>query len=170
MAKKKQRTAQGTHALQVLEAAGVEYEVLGYEHSGHQDKGYALDTAKGLGRDPASIFKALMALVDGKPTCAVVPATNMLNLKALAKTAGGKKAEMMDPDKAEKLTGYVTGGISPLGQRRTCPTFIDESALDLPEVIVSGGKRTLSIVINPETLAKVAGAQFAPLADQSRHF
>ena len=111
-----------------------------------------------------------MALVDGKPTCAVIPATNMLNLKLLAKAAGGKKAEMMDPDKAEKLTGYVTSGISPLGQRRASPTFIDESALELPEIIVSGGKRTLSIAIEPETLAKVAKAQFAPLADQSRHF
>lgn len=170
MAKKKQRTAQGTHALQVLEAAGVQYEVIEYEHSEHQDKGYALDTAKVLGRDPATIFKTLMALVDGKPTCAVIPATNMLNLKSLAKAAGGKKAEMMAPDKAEKLTGYVTGGISPLGQRRASPTFIDEFALELSEIVVSGGKRTLSIAIEPETLAKVAKAQFAPLADQSRHF
>ena len=87
MAKKKQRSQQGTHALQVLEAAGVHYEVIEYEHSEHQDKGYALDTAKVLGRDPATIFKTLMALVDGIPVCAVVPATGMLNLKALARAA-----------------------------------------------------------------------------------
>ncbi len=170
MAKKKQRSQQGTHALQVLEAAGVHYEVIEYEHSEHQDKGYALDTAKVLGRDPATIFKTLMALVDGIPVCAVVPATGMLNLKALARAAGGKKADMMDPVKAERLTGYVTGGISPLGQRKCSPTFIDESARELPNMMVSGGKRTLSIAISPDSLARVTNAQFAALADQSRHF
>ncbi len=169
MAKKK-RSQQGTHALQILEAAGVHYEVIEYEHSEHQDKGFALDTAKVLGRDPATIFKTLMALVDGNPICAVVPATSLLNLKSLAKAAGGKKAEMMDSAKAEKLTGYVTGGISPLGQRRSYPTFIDESACDLNEVLISGGKRTLSIAISPDVLADVVKARFVPLADQTRHF
>ena len=124
MAKKK-RQQQGTHALQVLEAADAAYELVEYEHSEHQDHGYALDTAEVLGRDPATIFKTLMALVDGKPVCAVVPATGMLNLKALAKAASGKRAEMMEPAKAEKQTGYVTGGISPLGQRTKVPTFIE---------------------------------------------
>ena len=95
MAKKKRQ--QGTHALQVLEAAGAQYELIEYEHSEHQDHGYALDTAKVLGLDPATIFKTLITLIDGNPVCAVVPATGMLNLKSLAKAAGGKRAEMMEP-------------------------------------------------------------------------
>ncbi|MGO1594408.1 MAG: Cys-tRNA(Pro) deacylase [Ancrocorticia sp.] len=170
MAKKKQHNQQGTHALQVLEAAGVEYELVEYEHSEHQDHGYALDTAKVLGLDPATIFKTLMAVVDGKPTCAVVPATGMLNLKSLAKAAGGKRAEMMDPAKAEKLTGYVTGGISPLGQRTRSATFIDASAEQHKAILVSGGKRTLSVSIAPADLADLASATFSPISDKSRHF
>lgn len=170
MAKKKQRNQQGTHALQALEAAGVEYEVVEYQHSEHQDHGYALDTAKVLGLDPATIFKTLMALVDGKPACAVVPATGMLNLKSLAKAAGGKRAEMMDPAEAEKLTGYVTGGISPLGQRKKAPTFIDSSAQAHDKMLVSGGKRTLSVSIAPSSLADLTSATFADISDQSRHF
>ena len=169
MAKKKQRSQQGTHALQVLESAGAHYQILEYEHSEHQDRGYALDTAEVLRRDPATIFKTLMALVDGAPVCAVVPATGRLNLKSLAKAAGGKKAEMMEPAKAEKLTGYVTGGISPLGQRRESPTYIDESAQEQSEILVSGGKRTLSIAIAPEVLAEVITASFADIADHTRH-
>ncbi|MGO1638469.1 Cys-tRNA(Pro) deacylase [Ancrocorticia populi] len=169
MAKKK-RQQQGTHALQVLEAADAAYELVEYEHSEHQDHGYALDTAEVLGRDPATIFKTLMALVDGKPVCAVVPATGMLNLKALAKAASGKRAEMMEPAKAEKQTGYVTGGISPLGQRTKVPTFIDASARDHETMLVSGGKRTLSVSIAPETLGSLVDAAFASIADIERHF
>lgn len=170
MGKKKDRNQAGTHALQVLEAAGTSYELIEYEHSEHQDHGYALDTAKVLGRDPATIFKTLMATVDGNPTCAVVPATSMLNLKSLAKAAGGKKADMMDPVKAERRTGYVTGGISPLGQQQKSPTFIDVSALDHEKILVSGGKRTLSVAITPADLAKLTDAIFADLADENRHF
>lgn len=170
MSKKKDRTQSGTHALQALEDAGVAYELIEYEHSEHQDRGYALDTAKVLERDPATIFKTLMTLVDGKPVCAVVPATGLLNLKSLAKAAGGKRAEMMEPAKAEKLTGYVTGGISPLGQRRTSPTFIDSSAQKHERIAVSGGKRTLSVDVSPQDLATLTRGSFAQIADQSRHF
>ncbi|MCF2706111.1 Cys-tRNA(Pro) deacylase [Arcanobacterium haemolyticum] len=167
--KKKANAHQGTPALQALEAAGIAYELIEYEHSDHFEHGYALDTAAVLGRDPATLFKTLMVLVDGKPTCAVVPATGMLNLKSLAKAAGGKKAEMMEPSKAEKLTGYVTGGISPIGQRTTSPTYIDESARAFPRIAVSGGKRTASVDIAPDDLAKLVGATFAAIADHNRH-
>lgn len=171
MAKKKSgKKAQGTQALRVLQAAEVAYELIEYEHSEHQEGGYALDTARVLGRNPATIFKTLMALADGKPVCAVVPATGMLNLKQLAKAHGAKRAEMMDPHKAEQLTGYVTGGISPLGQRTHVPTYIDESALSHARIAVSGGKRTLSVDIAPADLASLCEAQFAPLADENRHF
>ena len=167
MAKKKRQ--QGTLALQVLEAAGAQYELIEYEHSEHQDHGYALDTAKVLGLDPATIFKTLITLIDGNPVCAVVPATGMLNLKSLAKAAGGKRAEMMEPAKAQKLTGYVTGGISPLGQRTRVPTFIDSSAQDHEKILVSGGKRTLSVSIAPTVLATLSGATFSSISDPSRH-
>lgn len=170
MAKKKSRTTGATPALTVLDAAHATYSLIEYEHSNYQPHGYALDTAKVLDRSPATIFKTLMALVDSQPVCAVVPASGLLNLKALAHAAGGKRAEMMDPAKAEKLTGYVTGGISPLGQRTTVPTFIDDGALELPLIVVSGGKRNLSVEIAASELAEIIGARFAPLADQSRHF
>lgn len=168
--KKSSKKAQGTQALRVLQAAGVAYDLIEYEHSEHQDGGYALDTARVLSRDPATIFKTLMALVNGEPVCAVVPATGMLNLKSLAKVHGGKRAEMMDPHKAEQLTGYVTGGISPIGQRTKVPTYIDASARNHERIAVSGGKRTLSVDITAADLATVCNAHFAPLADPSRHF
>ncbi|MCI1675812.1 MAG: Cys-tRNA(Pro) deacylase [Ancrocorticia sp.] len=170
MAKNKGKNSAGTHALQVLANAGVPYELVEYEHSIHQDHGYALDTAKVLGRDPATIFKTLMALVDGKPACAVVPATGMLNLKSLAKALGGKHAQMMEPAKAERITGYVTGGISPLGQRQKVPTVIDSSALEHDTMLVSGGKRTLSVAVAAKDLAALTHATFAPIADEHRHF
>ena len=169
MAKKKDRNQAGTHALRVLEETGVAYDVVEYEHSLHQDRGYALDTAKVLGRDPATIFKTLMTVVDGTPTCAVVPATSMLNLKSLAKAAGGKKAEMMDPAKAERRTGYVTGGLSPLGQQQPSPTYIDSSAQHHDQILISGGKRTLSIAIAATDLATLTHATFANIADENRH-
>ncbi len=169
MAKKKQQH-QGTPALLALEAAGITFNLIEYEHTNHLEGGYALDTAKVLGRDPATIFKTLMLLVDGKPACAVVPATGMLNLKRLAKAAGGKKAEMMEPSKAERLTGYVTGGISPIAQRSTSPTFIDESALNFDHITISGGKRTMSVDVAPRELATLVNARFAPIADDNRHF
>lgn len=171
MAKKKSsKKAQGTQALRVLQAAGVAYDLIEYEHSEHQEGGYALDTARVLERDPATIFKTLMTLVDGEPVCAVVPATGMLNLKSLAKAHGGKRAEMMEPHKAEQLTGYVTGGISPIGQRTKVPTYIDASARNHERIAVSGGKRTLSVDVTAADLATVCNAHFAPLADPSRHF
>ena len=118
----------GTPALHAAQAAGLEYALVEVQHSEHQEGGYALDTARVLERDPSTIFKTLMAKVDGDPVCAVVPASGMLNLKALARAVGGKKACMMQAQDAERLTGYVTGGISPLGQRTSSPIVIDESA------------------------------------------
>lgn len=169
MAKKK-RAQSGTHALQALEKAGVAYTLHEYEHSEHMDRGYAIDSAQILGFELGEVFKTLMANVDGKPACAVVPANAMLNLKSLAKAAGGKRAQMMDPSAAERLTGYVTGGISPIGQRKACPTFIDASAQGLARMLVSGGKRTLSVELAPADLAALTRGSFAPLADHARHF
>lgn len=168
MAKKKRAKA-GTHALVVLEKSGVPYTLHEYEHSEHMNHGYAVDSAQVLGFELGEVFKTLMASVDGEPVCAVVPADGLLNLKQLAKASGGKRAEMMNPADAERLTGYVTGGISPLGQRKAVPTFIDESAQERARILVSGGKRTLSVELAPADLAALTRAAFAPLADYSRH-
>ena len=153
----------GTPALHAAQAAGLEYALVEVQHSEHQEGGYALDTARVLERDPSTIFKTLMAKVDGDPVCAVVPASGMLNLKALARAVGGKKACMMQAQDAERLTGYVTGGISPLGQKRLLPTVIDDSAEALDRVLVSGGRRGMSVALAPDRLAAVTGAAFAPL-------
>ena len=159
----------GTPALHAAQAAGLGYALVEVQHSEHQEGGYALDTARVLERDPSTIFKTLMAKVDGDPVCAVVPASGMLNLKALARAVGGKKACMMQAKDAERLTGYVTGGISPLGQRTSSPIVIDESARELPTVLVSGGRRDLSIDVSPMDLAAAVRAHFAPIADAGRH-
>ena len=152
-----------TRALQALNRAGVDYELIEYEHSEQMDGGYALDTSRVLGIDPHMIFKTLMVSVDGHPVVAVVPASRRLSLKALAKAAGGKSAAMIAPHDAEKLTGYVTGGISPLGQNRQLPTWIDSSAQTLDRFVVSAGKRTLSVAMSPADLAGLTRAQFAPI-------
>lgn len=169
MAKKKHARG-GTAALRALEAAGVEFRVHEYEHSMHMDQGYAVDSAQVLGFDLGEVFKTLMAYADGKPVVGLVPANAMLNLKSLAKAAGAKRAEMMKPEDAERLTGYVTGGISPLGQRKRYPTFIDASAQSLGRILVSGGKRSLSLELAPEDLRAATGGQFAAIADYSRRF
>lgn len=161
--KKADRRA-GTRALQALEAAGVAFEVFEYEHSREMDHGYALDSSAVLGIDPARVFKTLLADVDGTPAVAVVPATGMLDLKALARAAGGKHAVMMEPAAAERVTGYVTGGISPLGQVRRHRTFVDESARGLEHMVVSGGRRTLSVQVEPGDLLALTGGVFAPIS------
>lgn len=169
MAKKKAHKQSGTPALRAADEAGMNYTLIEYEHTEHQEGGYALDSARVLQRDPVTLFKTLLTEVDGKAVCALVPATTILNLKSLAKAAGGKRAEMMDPAKAQRLTGYVTGGISPFGQRTPSPIFIDESAKNYPHILVSGGKRTLSLELRPEDLAQALHATFASIADPNRH-
>ncbi|MGV9182299.1 Cys-tRNA(Pro) deacylase [Arcanobacterium canis] len=157
----------GTPAIDVLVNTSTPHEVFEYTHSRQMSDGYALDTAQILGVDPATVFKTLLALVDGKPTVAVVPANHRLNLKSLAKATHGKRAEMMDPAVAERLTGYVTGGISPLGQHKKLPTVIDADAQELPQMIVSGGKRSISVAVAPADLASLTQATFAPIIDHA---
>lgn len=169
MAKKKKngistRHSGGTRAIAALDRAEVPFEVVEYEHSDTMDHGYALDTAAVLNLDPKLIFKTLMAEVDGDAVVAVVPASARLNLKALAKAVGGKHATMMEPETAERVTGYVTGGISPLGQTRPHPTYIDASARQLAQMLISGGKRTISVAVAPDDLARLTKAKFIPIA------
>ncbi|MDD7384688.1 MAG: Cys-tRNA(Pro) deacylase [Actinomycetaceae bacterium] len=158
-----------TPALAVLQEAGVAFHVYEYEHSLHRNQGWALDSAAVLDLPAETIFKSLMTEVDGKALCAVIPANSMLNMKKLAHAVHGKHAAMMDQTKAERLTGYVKGGISPLGQKEQAPVMIDESAIALDVIHISGGKRSLTVGIAPWDLEAVAHAAFADIADHGRH-
>ena len=155
----------GTLALDALARTGVEHEVLTYEiDPALTDLGYGRAAAAALGQDAASVFKTLVAMVDGKPVVAVVPVTTSVSLKALAAAAGGKRAEMAEPAVAERLTGYVVGGISPLGQRKPLPTVIDESIVLLKRMYVSGGRRGLEIGLAPDDLVRLTDAVVAAIA------
>ena len=147
-----------TPATRALAAAGVAFEVLEYEHDPGADS-YALEAATALGLDPAVVFKTLVVDADGTLTVCLVPAGSQLDLRSL-----GKRAAMAPPQRAEKVTGYVTGGISPFGQRRPLPTLVDESAMWLETVYVSGGRRGLEIAIAPGDLVALTGAATRVLA------
>jgi Cys-tRNA(Pro)/Cys-tRNA(Cys) deacylase len=116
-----------------------------------------------LGSDPRQVFKTLVARVDGGLTVAVVPVAGTLDLKALAAAAGGRRGVMADPVDAERATGYVRGGISPLGQRKALPTVVDESALGFSTVMVSAGKRGLQVELPPADLVRLTRARTAPI-------
>ncbi|MCL2735466.1 MAG: Cys-tRNA(Pro) deacylase [Propionibacteriaceae bacterium] len=160
----KKSGAAPTPAIQALDASGIAYTLHEFEHDPRSMEGFGREGATKLGIDPARIFKTLMARVDAALVCAVVPVAGMLDLKALAGAIGGKKAQMADPQDAERATGYVVGGISPLGQRRACPTVIDESVLAFDTVMVSGGRRGLDIELSPADLVHATSAQLAPIA------
>ena len=129
---------------------------------------YGLEASGALGVPPERVFKTLVAEVDGKLTVGVVPVAGQLDLKALASAAGGKKAAMADAAAAERATGYVTGGISPLGQRRRLPVVVDASAMAFPTVFCSGGRRGLEIELAPADLVRAAAAVVAPIAQSAR--
>lgn len=156
-------SALSTRATEALAAAGVDFRHHPYQLDGEGDLSYGEAVAAVLGVPPERVFKTLLAEVDGRPVVAVVPVRSRLWLKALAKAAGGKKAEMADPAVAERLTGYVTGGISPFGQRRRLPTYLDRSALDFPTIYVSGGRRGLQLELSPHDLVRLLEAVAVPL-------
>ena len=156
MAKK----AAGTPATVLLTAQGVAHELHPYEVSPDAPN-YGALVAGALGVDPAALFKTLIADVDGGLTVAVVPVTGDLDLKALAAAAGGKRAALADRAAAERSSGYVRGGISPLGQRKRLPTVIDDSALVLDRMYVSAGRRGLQVSLAPAELIRLTGATTA---------
>ena len=154
------RTSGGTPATVALDRAGVSFTQHHYSH--HPDApSYGLEAAEQLGLDPAAVFKTLVADVDGGLVVAVVPVAGQLDLKALASAVGGKRARMADPAVAERTTGYVVGGISPFGQKKRLPTVVDESAMAMGAVYVSGGKRGLDLGIAPADLVDQLGATVA---------
>lgn len=153
----------GTPALVALRRAGVSHSVHAYEHD-PAAASFGLEAATALGLDPVLVFKTLVAEVDGRPVIAIVPVDGSLDLKALASACGGKRARMLEVAAAERLTGYVAGGISPIGQRTPSPTVLDASAMHQPVIYVSAGRRGLDIGLAPTDLVTMTGAQLAPIA------
>ncbi|MFE4264961.1 Cys-tRNA(Pro) deacylase [Streptomyces sp. NPDC056883] len=160
MAKKKPA---GTPAIVALTAAGADFTVHAYEHDPAHPS-YGEEAAQALGVSPAQVFKTLLADVDGSLVVAVVPVSGSLDLKALASAVGGKRAAMADPALAERTTGYVLGGISPLGQRKRLPTVLDASASGFPTICVSAGRRGLEVELAPATLTTLTAATLSPIA------
>lgn len=163
MAKKK-KGAGSTPATVELEKAGIAFTIYEYEHSNdHMDDGYGIEAAKKLGFDEHQVFKTLMADTGSERVVGVVPVSGHMDLKALAAAVGAKKAAMADPKVAMRESGYVVGGISPLGQRTHHKTVLDKSALQYDTILVSGGKRGFSIGVNPNDLLKVLDGVAAPI-------
>ncbi|MER5292499.1 Cys-tRNA(Pro) deacylase [Streptomyces pharetrae] len=159
---KKQQQSGGTPATVALTAAGVAYTVHAYDHDPSHPS-YGEEAAEAMGVSPERVFKTLVADVDGTLTVAVVPVAGQLDLKALASAVGGKRAAMADPALAERTTGYVRGGISPLGQRKRLPTVLDASATSHETICVSAGRRGLEVELSPKDLTTLTNAVLAPI-------
>ncbi|MGB3830076.1 MAG: Cys-tRNA(Pro) deacylase [Ornithinimicrobium sp.] len=159
----KKQKGGGTPATVALDAAGIAYEMRAYDHD-PAALSYGAEAADALGIDPTRVFKTLLAQTDIGLIVAIVPVSGMLDLKALAAAVGVKKAFMAEPADAERSTGYVVGGISPIGQRRPRPTVLDESAQGHATILVSGGRRGLDLDLSPGDLASITRAQYAPIA------
>jgi Cys-tRNA(Pro)/Cys-tRNA(Cys) deacylase len=152
----------GTTATIALDRARIPFTVHEYQHDPRHDS-YGMEASEVLGVEPERVFKTLITEVDGKLVAAVVPVSGELDLKALATAAGGKKAAMADVSAAERATGYVAGGISPLGQRKRLPVVVDESAMRQPTMFCSAGRRGLEIELTPADLVRAANATVAPI-------
>jgi Cys-tRNA(Pro)/Cys-tRNA(Cys) deacylase len=161
----------GTRAVEIVQRAGVEHRVHEYvPETGDGRAGrhaYGLEAADALGIAPDRIFKTLIALCDGRPAVAIVPVAGELDLKRFADALGGRRAVMADPAEAERVTGYVVGGISPLGQRRRLPTVLDAAAGAHETVFVSAGRRGLQLELAPSILVELTGAVTALIARPS---
>ena len=169
MGKKKQKAA-ATPAIKQLEDAGVAFTAHEYEHSNDDTEGYGLEAARKLGYDERQVFKTLMADTGDERVIGVVPVNGHMSLKELAHAVGAKKAEMADPKVAMRESGYVVGGISPLGQRTKHTTVLDESAMEFSEILVSGGKRGLSLGVDPHDLAQVLDEVVAPIGTTKKSY
>ena len=160
------RTGEATPALVSVERAGIEYTVHSYQHD-PRSPSYGLEAAEALGIDPDRVFKTLVVDLDGDLVVSIVPVTCTLNLKAVAAALGGKKATMADPAAAQRATGYVLGGISPLGQKFRHRTVIDETVELWDTVNISAGRRGLEIELAPQDLISSTDATVAEIARPS---
>ena len=163
----KEQGSGSTRAIHALTAAGVPFTIHEYEHD-PAARAFGEETVEKLGIDPTQAFKTLMVRLEptGEFVIGCVPALAHLSMKLIARAAGAKHAEMAEPALAQRRTGYVVGGISPLGQTTRHRTFIDESCLDHEAVVVSGGRRGLSVELSPLDLAELVGAEVVPLCAQ----
>jgi len=156
-----------TPAITALKRARLAFEVLEYQHDPDAPS-YGEEAAEALGLEPSQVFKTLLVSLSGHKSplaVAVVPVTHQLSLKAIARAVGAKKAAMADTAVAEKTTGYIVGGISPIGQKKALPTVIDASAEALDKLHVSAGRRGLEVALTPADLAKITRARFFDIRD-----
>ncbi|WJR68419.1 Cys-tRNA(Pro) deacylase [Neorhizobium sp. CSC1952] len=151
-----------TRATQALEKAGVAFTTVSYDYDPNADR-IGLQAAEAIGEEPRRVLKTLMAEVDGKPVCVVVPSDREVSMKKLAAAFGGKSANMMKPADAERATGYHVGGISPFGQKKQVPAAIEATALDEPHVYINGGQRGLQVRLDPKAARDALKAVAAPL-------
>ncbi|OEU97064.1 Cys-tRNA(Pro) deacylase [Streptomyces oceani] len=163
MPKKPRKQSAATPATVAATRAGISFSTRSYEHDPAAES-YGQEAAEALQVAAERVLKTLVAQVDGALTVAVVPVSASLDLKALAVAIGGKRAVMADPADAERATGYVRGGISPLGQRKRLATVVDASAREHPTVLVSAGRRGLEIELAPADLVALTSARTAPIA------
>lgn len=152
-----------TRATEALEKAAVAFSVHAYEYDPDADR-IGIQAAEALGEPPERVLKTLMALIDGKPVCVVLPSDSEVSMKRLASAFGGKSAQMMKPADAERVTGYKVGGISPFGQKRAVPTVIEERSLIFDYVFINGGQRGLQVRLDPKAALTVLKAKSAPLS------
>lgn len=152
-----------TPAINIVKKLGISHVVHQYAHD-QNHKSYGIEAAEKLGLPPEQIFKTLVIMIDkSQLIVAVIPVEEQLSMKLLAKAAGAKKAAMADKNDVQKSTGYILGGVSPIGQKKKLLTFIDSTAQDLEHVYVSAGKRGLEIELSPLDLIKVTGGSFAKI-------
>lgn len=154
--------SKATRATKALEQSGVTFTVHSYDYDPTAER-IGLQAAEAMGQAPERVLKTLMARVDGRPACVIIPSDREVSMKKLAAALGGKSAEMMKPADAERLTGFKVGGISPFGQTRRMPTAIEESALDHTLVFINGGQRGLQVCLAPRDAAALLDAVAAPV-------
>ena len=154
-----------TPATKLLKANKIDFSIHEYEHDANV-KSFGLEAAEKLNLRVEEVFKTLLVTYEKNYFVAILPVHHQLNLKKVAQAVGAKKLKMSDPKDAERLTGYLVGGISPVGQKKRLKTVIDQSAVQLEKLYVSGGKRGLDIGLKPQDLAKVLSATFADVLDQ----
>ena len=152
-----------TRATEVLARLGIKFVLHSYDYDSAAER-IGLQAAEALGIEPRRMLKTLMAEVDGKPVCAVVPSDCEVSMKKLATAFGGKAAQMMRPADAERLTGYHVGGISPFGQKKRVPVAIEAAALRQATVFLNGGQRGLQVELDPNDAVMAAGAIVRALA------
>lgn len=155
--------SRATPATRFLDASGVAYELAAYDYDPNADR-IGLQAAEALGAAPDEVLKTLMVMADGKSACVILASDREVSMKRLAAALGAKSAEMMKPVDAERVTGYRVGGVSPFGQKKRCPTVLDQAALAKAQVFVNGGQRGLQVRLAPADLARALGAKVAAIS------